>query len=358
MNGLKKLLLLICFSLLGACSFLQSFHSQSPEYIEVLIKEKYYGKAQNILQRINPDHPEYPAMMVQKKHLHQLIHNLESTTLAQTQRLRERDKWQQALENLQEARAQVPNSESLSKAEEDFLAARKKRINKLNMQLDIHKGIWLRDAEPLLDAIVRTMPDDYQRQQQRQQFNQEKARTLKNLVRCAQDAMDKKLYETGRQCLALVNRIDSKHQYTEDLKPTLEKIQRHDYAWHQQQNKRSDELLKELKQGYSHDNLLRVSQHLQKLSSHNQTDYAQQHGMQLKQELEKGIAQNMNAGRQLYSEGKVTEALSIWISLREITPDNEALEAHISRAQRVLEKLEQLGKRGSSKVSDAQPVHP
>ena len=357
MNSLKKLLLLLCFSFLGACSFLQSFHSQSPEYIEVLIKEKHYGKAQNILQRVNPGQPQYSAMMAQKKHLLSLVHKLESSTLEKTQRLREQDKWQQALQVLQDARAQIPESKVLNKAEEDFLAAREKRINKLNMQLDIHKGIWLRDAEPLLDAIIRTMPDDYERQQQRQQFNQEKSHTLKNLARCAQQAMNKKLYETGRHCLALVDRIDKENKYTEELKLEKTKLQRHDQAWHQQQLKVSNELLKELKQGYSHDNLLRASQHLQKLSSHNQTEDQKQHGHLLKQELEKGIAQNMDAGRQLYSEGKVTEALSIWISLRQITPDNEALEAHISRAQRVLEKLEQLGKRGN-KVSDAQPVHP
>lgn len=354
MNRLNKFLLLICFSLLSACSVIQSFHSQSPEYIEILIKEKHYSKAQNILQHISPAHPDYATMMAQKKRLHALTRKLETSTLEKSQSLREQDKWQQALHVLQDARAQLPKSEVLIKAEQAFLAARKKRINKLNMQLDIHKGIWLRDAEPLLDTIVRTMPDDYQRQQQRQLFSQEKAHTLKNLVRCADDAMDKELYETGRHCLALVNRIDNEHKYTKDLKSATLKLQRHDYAWHQQQSKVSDELLKELKQGYSHDNLLRASQHLQKLSSHTPSDFEQQYSTQLKLELEKGIAQNMNAGRQLYSEGKITEALSIWISLRKITPDNEALEAHISRAQRVLEKLEQLGKRGS-KVSNAPP---
>ncbi len=348
MNHLKKLLLLMGLSLLGGCSFLQSFHSQSTEYVEVLIQEKQYSRAENVLQHISPSHPDYPALMAQKKRLHKLSNKLEKNALAQVRKLRKQNKWQQALQTLHSARTSLPESQLLRKAEQDFLAARNKRINELNMKIDIHKGIWLKDAEPLLDAIVRTQPDNYVRQQQQQQFKLEKARTLKNLARCAREAMDEELYELGRHCLELVNKIDRERQYTESLKQAKVKLQQHDHAWRQQQIKLSGELLKELKQGYSHDNLLRASRHLQKLSSHDQSAEEKQYSSMLKQELDKGIAQNMDAGRQLYSAGKVTEALSIWTSLRQITPDNEALEAHISRAQRVLKKLERLEKQQSS----------
>jgi len=351
MNDLKKLLLLMSFTLLGGCSFLQSFHSQSTEYVEVLIQEKHYARAQKVLQHISPSQPDYAALMAQKKRLQKLINKLEANTLTQVRKLQKQNKWQQALQALHHARESLPESRVLRKAEQDFLAARNKRINELNMKIDIHKGIWLKDAEPLLDAIVRTQPDNYERQQQQQQFKQEKARTLKNLARCAREAMDEELYELGRHCLELVNKIDKEKKYAESLRQTKAKLQRHDHAWRQQQIKVSDELLKELKQGYSHDNLLRASRHLQKLSSYKQSAEEKQYSNMLKQELDKGIAQNMDAGRQLYSEGKVTEALSIWTSLRQIMPDNEALEAHISRAQRVLKKLERLGKQQSSRVN-------
>jgi len=351
MSNLKKLLLLMSFSLLGGCSFLQSFHSQSTEYVDLLIQEKHYARAEKVLQHIDPSQPDYPALMAQKKRLQKLINKLETNTLAQVQQLRKQNKWQQALQALHSARESLPESRTLRKAEQNFLAARNKRINELNMEIDIHKGIWLRDAEPLLDAIVRTQPDNYERQQQQQQFKQEKARTLKNLARCAREAMDEELYELGRHCLELVNKIDREKKYAEILKQAKAKLQQHDHAWRQQQIRISNELLKELKQGYSHDNLLRASRHLQKLSSHKQSTEEKQYSKMLKQELDRGIAQNMDAGRQLYSSGKVTEALSIWISLRQITPDNEALEAHISRAQRVLKKLEQLGKQQPASVN-------
>ncbi len=351
MSNLKKLLFLISFSLLGGCSFLQSFHTQSADYVDVLIQEKHYARAQKVLQHISPEQPDYAALMAQKKRLQKLINKLETNTLAQVQKSRKQNKWQQALQTLHSARAKLPESRILRKAEQNFLAARNKRINELNMKIDIHKGIWLRDAEPLLDAVVRTQPDNYERQQQQQQFKQEKARTLKNLARCAREAMDEELFELGRRCLELVNKIDREKKYAESLKQTKAKLQRHDLVWRQKQIRISDELLKELKQGYSHDNLLRASRHLQKLSSHRQGAEEKQYSKMLKQELDKGIAQNMDAGRQLYSAGKVTEALSIWTSLRQITPDNEALEAHISRAQRVLKKLEQLGKQQPASVN-------
>lgn len=344
MTGPKILLLFMSLTLLGACSLLESFHSQSPQYVEILLKKKHYHKAQTILQQINSSHSDYPAFMAQKKRLQRLIAKLEKDTLTRVQQLQQQNKWQQAWQALQKARTSLPENSALHKAEQDFLAARKKRINELNMKINIHKGIWLKDVEPLLNAIVKTQPDDYERQQQQQAFKQEKNQTLENLARCAKQAMDEQLYELGRRCLTLVNKLDRQQRYSQRLQQTKLKLQRHDHAWHQQQIRISDELVKELKQGYSHDNLLRASQHLQKLSSHNQSTEEKQYSDMLKQELDKGIAQNMDAGRKLYSEGKIIEALSIWTSLRQITPNNEALEAHISRAQRVLKKLERLGK--------------
>jgi len=343
MNNFKKIVLLLSFSLLGGCSFLQSFHSQSPEYIEVLIQEKQYSRAQNILQNINSNHTNDSTLQEQKKRLKYLSRKLENDTLAQLAAFKKQNEWQKAKQTLRQAQMSLPTSEILQDAEKIFIAARKKRINELNMQLDIHKGIWLRDAEPLLDAIIQTQPDNYERRKQQKQFKQEKSRSLSRLANCAKEAINAELYESGRHCLALVDKIDSEHKYDETLKQSRVKLLHHDHIWQQQQIKISDELLKELKQGYSHDNLLRASLHLQRLSRYKQTKETQQYNNRLRQELDAGIKQNMDAGRQLYSEGKITEALNIWTSLRKITLDNEALEAHISRAKRVLEKLEQLG---------------
>ena len=328
--------------LLGGCSFLQSFHSQSPEYIDTLIREQQYGKAQRLLEHISPSRPEQAALLARKKRLVSLIAQFESRTLAEVAELRRQNHWQKAEEKLAQARARLPDSPVLQKAGQEFIAARQRRIEQLNMQIDIHKGIWLRDVEPLLDAIVRTQPDDYERQQQLRQFRRDKARILKSLVRCAREAMAAELYETGRRCLNLADQIDSQNRYGKELQSARLKLQRHDHAWHRKQIETSDALLKELKQGYSHDNLLRTSRHLQKLNSHNQTADEKQYSALLQQELDKGIAQSMDAGRQLYSEGRIKEALNIWTRLREIAPDNEVLEAHIARAQRVLEKLQRL----------------
>lgn len=344
---LKIFLILISLNLLSACNFLPLLHSHSPQYIKILIKEKHYNQAQDILQKISPGHPDYRILMAQKKRLQNLINKLEKKTLIQLQRLQQQNKWQQAWKTLQGARASIPENRALLKAEKDFIVARKKRINELNMKINIHKGIWLKDAEPLLDAMLKTRPDNYNRRQQQQKFKQEKKQTLKNLAHCAKQAMNEDLYELGRRCLSLVNKIDHQHRYTQSLQQAIIKLQHHDHAWHQRQIRISDELVKELKQGYSHDNLLRASRHLRELSSHNQSTERKQHRNILKKELDRGIAQRMDAGRKLYSEGKITEALTIWTSLQQITTNNEVLEAHINRAQRVLKKLKELGKQQS-----------
>ena len=84
---------------------------------------------------------------------------------------------------------------------------------------------------------------------------------------------------------------------------------------------------------------------LEKQNSRNRTS------IKLRKELDKryrqGIDQKIAAGRKLYSNGKIQEALDVWNSLLEINPDNQKLQGHIDRAERVLKKLQRLSNEGA-----------
>jgi hypothetical protein len=107
-------------------------------------------------------------------------------------------------------------------------------------------------------------------------------------------------------------------------------------------------LIAELKQGYSQDNLKRARQQLNVLEKQNNRNRT---SIKLRKELNKryrqGIDQKIAAGRRLYSDGKIQEALDIRNSLLEIDPDNQKLQEHIDRAERVLAKLQRLSNEGA-----------
>ena len=107
-------------------------------------------------------------------------------------------------------------------------------------------------------------------------------------------------------------------------------------------------MIAELKQGYSQDNLIRARQQLnvlEKQNSRNKT--AIRLRKQLDKRYRKGIDQKIAAGRQLYSSGKIQEALDVWNSLLEIDPGNQKLQGHIDRAERVLKKIQRLSNEGA-----------
>jgi tetratricopeptide (TPR) repeat protein len=71
-----------------------------------------------------------------------------------------------------------------------------------------------------------------------------------------------------------------------------------------------------------------------------------------KQELDtrirKNVTQGIELGRKLYSQGEIKQALAVWNDVRELDPKNQHLISYINRAERVLNKLEQLQKENTT----------
>ena len=99
-----------------------------------------------------------------------------------------------------------------------------------------------------------------------------------------------------------------------------------------EQNTKTRALLSELKQGYSHENLRRAHRHLTEINEQQQQN---NESKKLKKELRKyiktGLAQRMEAGRRLYSSGQIEQALSIWIPLKSVDPENTKLNDYIEK---------------------------
>ena len=109
-------------------------------------------------------------------------------------------------------------------------------------------------------------------------------------------------------------------------------------------------MLTKLSQGYSYEILKETKKTINWLNKikNNGKVYLQLIA-KLKKHLEDGEKQRFEAARNLYSKGKTQEALSIWLELKELNPDNAKLQSHIERAEKVLIKLKKLTNKPAKK---------
>jgi tetratricopeptide (TPR) repeat protein len=56
----------------------------------------------------------------------------------------------------------------------------------------------------------------------------------------------------------------------------------------------------------------------------------------------------LNRGRQLYINGKIANAKNIWVKALTLDPENEQVKKNIERADRVLDRLNELKKQGTN----------
>ena len=102
-------------------------------------------------------------------------------------------------------------------------------------------------------------------------------------------------------------------------------------------------LLKKLSQGYSHAILKETKETIRWFKRNKSV--TKQHKVlirKLEQHFDTGSTQNFEAGRNLYSKGKIQEALKIWLELEKLNPDHPKLKSHIIRAEKIVKKLESL----------------
>ncbi|MDH5572229.1 MAG: hypothetical protein OEY89_10720 [Gammaproteobacteria bacterium] len=336
------LLVLILHSVTG-CTLLQSVSPAAPDQIDSLIEKQQYTYALSSISSIPKTDSRYNEMAKKKDLILQLIKTFETSTIQKAQELQEKHQWNDALALYTEALNKVPDSTQIKNAQSEFLIKRKEYTDELEFKMYLLDAEWAKNNEQLLDELIRSLPSDLWIKLRRWDFNQKKSSILENLTLCIEQSIQTGNHKIARRCLNMIKDIDHNQEISKSLLQFSKELEQKDKGKHKLHIEQANNLINELKQGYSHENLLRTSQQLLLFETNKNLSQEEKTLQQtLQQHLDKGITQSMEAGREMYSANKIKEALSVWESLREISPDNEELEAHISRAQRVLEKLKDL----------------
>jgi tetratricopeptide (TPR) repeat protein len=343
------LVTLILFQLLpGGCAYISSYSADLPDKIDILIQQQEYGEALQLLEYAHPSHADYRRLMQQKKRIETLVIKYERQTIQTADKLTRQGKWYQAQQTYEQAIKKVPQSDNLRKAQQAFLIKRDNYLKQLELSLLLNRANWLIKNAPTQKEIVRVLPNDFQRYEELRNYSGKVDEAAEQLVGCVQSALDASDYNLAETCLKLAERIGSENVDKEQLAIAKKKLAKAEKTEVRKQNDITRALIAELKQGYSQDNLRRARHQLDVLEKQNSRNRT---SIKLRTELNKryrqGIDQKIVAGRRLYSSGKIQEALDVWNSLLEIDPDNQKLQGHIDRAERVLAKLQRLSNEGA-----------
>lgn len=340
--------LLLLLTALPGCAYLASFGSHLPETIERQIDAGEYGKVLDTLRWIKPDHPHYARLMRLRETARRKARQLEKGALHEAVRLERRGDWFGAEQRYVQALERYPQGEKLRQAHRAFLARRARYLHELELALLINRANWLIQNAPIRTEVVRVLPEDYRRYPALRDYDRQVRKTARGLDQCLREALAEKRIDLLETCLELRLKLDPQHLDKSLIGAARKTLAAYRNRQRRKENDTSRKLIAELKQGYSHENLLRARRHLDRLAEQPATDPASRTlRRELAAQFRQGIEQGIAAGRERYSHGDVAGALTIWQPLAKIDPANEKLADHIARAVRVLEKLERLRKEGA-----------
>lgn len=335
-------IILITFHLSG-CSLLYSYSDHLPQRLDEWMAEKKYNVALNTIDYIKPDHKEYRLIQQKKKIILNKMNSYESKTIEKSTQLANQGKWLKALKLLDEAAENVLDAEKIKKHRTKLFSERKKVIANYENDILYAQAISLADKMELYRKIKNTVNESENNQLDIAEFDELRQETSLRLMQRGEQQYKKRQYDSAITTVNIALKLKPNEDITKDLKnlkTRISKATRHKKTAYVKEIK---SLLSKLSQGYSHAILKETKEKIKWLNAikGNEKIYLKLI-RKLKKHLAAGIKQRFEAARKLYSEGKTQEALSIWIQLKELDPENLKLQSHIKRAEKVLLKLKKL----------------
>ena len=347
-------LILLVFSLqLTACAHYYANRDDLATMVDNWLEEREYGRALETLSRVKPSHPDYQRLEAMYSRTLREAEGFEQSVVTRAQSLYLQQEWLQAKEVYDEGLAKLPNSQTITNARNEFLQKREIELKGHRQSLLISTAEYLAESTPILQQINQLTNDDVEAGRALAQNQQQMQPTIQGLNECGWEAMEQKDYPLAEKCFGLMSALDSNIDISrplEKIKQAQEDIERH--KTQELQTQISKEKSRKTKETYNlyykaieQGNLAEAQKYVNQLNRLRPNDNKV---LELRQELQnfidRKVAQGIEQGRELYSQGKVQQALDIWKPLLSLAPDNGELKGDVERAERVIDNLRELSK--------------
>lgn len=280
--------------------------------------------------------------------------NSQYNSLEQAANLRQQGKWAAAIRTLQQGLRVHPDSTALKSTLDSLQQAWEHEKQTLYQQVLISETAALLEQQQLLNNIDENSSTDIKAKTGLLLKDIQLKGNLKALNDCV-NYQSKHNLELARTCGRLANRIEQ----TEDSKKKYDEINNaYKQALKQSQQTRKQlsekQLLKEAERQISKGQYLEAHELLEEIL---QSSPDNTRALQLFEQLDSTLKEQaeilFSVGDQLYREGKLEQAVTVWQSLLKLTPDNATVKAKIERAEHVLDKLQSLRKEQSNTQTES-----
>lgn len=343
--NIRFLLILLSLSLSG-CSLIYSYSDNLPQRIEQLVSKKKYNTALNTIDYIKPNHKDFRFVQQKKKLIEKQMHAYESMAIEKSTQLVNQGNWIKALKLLKDVAGNILDETQIIKHQEKILAERHIVITAYEKEILYKQAGNLIEKIPLYEKIKKTVSKKEHNQLDISKFEDRCEDISLKLAILSEQQYEKSQYNNALNTINLALKLNPDTDTSTRLKETQARIKEVTKQQKTSYLKEAKNLLGKLSQGYSQAILVDTKRTIVWLNK-NKEDKKPYPTLikKLNKHLSKGVKQRFEAARSLYSKGKTQEALSIWLELKELEPDNVKLLSHIERAEKVLSKFEELSKK-------------
>jgi len=363
----RRYVLLLALVVLSACTLVPATPSDGDliATADALAAERKFGQALAVLADVTLAHPQYARIAAKRRQIAQSAVAFELEVVGEAQRLVSRGDWAAADQVYVKALATYPQSDVLQNGYAIFKTRRDQRVTNLQRKLLLYEAEWLANDLPLREELVlaagpRHGEDDLVK------AKQERATQLAaELHVIGLEAMNENDFELAERSLNVADQLQPSPEVQRALaslgrmQAQLEEQARADRMRQQahidekrkavlsrrveERKQRSQAVIREYNDAYKRGDLLearRLVEELSFLESYH-PDLAKME-QQVETRIDAHVKQGLDKGRQLYAQGRIEDALKEWRPLLRYDPDNVELKDNIGRAERVLDKLQQL----------------
>lgn len=348
---------LLGLSLLGLLSGCAYFYQPGPgldRQLNEWNRQQEYGQALDVLTRLSAEHPGDKRLKTQLVSLQRQANIYETTTLNAARKLEHEGNWRAAALAYRDALDKLPRSQRLLTAQAAFMQRRKAYIDTLETEIALKRARYLVSVLPLRERRNQVGSNDSDATQNLDETRHEAVALSHKLTSIGNTALAEKDYSRAGEAFSLAEQLYP----SPAARAGRAKVTAHEKAVAEQRARRraaearakraalERRYTEKFERCYKAHDWLCAREALAAMGR-DTPDAAGLPGLRhkLTTQIRTTVKQEMEKGRRLYSQGRIREALDTWLAAQKLAPDNPDLKAHITRARKVLAKLQELSTR-------------
>lgn len=347
----------------SGCALLSPSYSEGQTQIDQWVKEKQYGRALKALNSVDPKDPHYLEAAEKRKQVEVLAAAYEHDIRQQNnQRLKQGD-WAGALDSYDDALDRLPDSVVLKDGLAQLHRKQSEELERLELKRLRTHGDWLKETLPIYRDIARVDPRNRYAQDRLDKMQREAEDVADNLAIHGNRALANNNLDKAENLLGLAADLSDAPAIQESLKQlhakqvdanqrersARQKRLARQQAAEQRRQREIKSLLSRFDQAFNKREYSKARNYLRALAKAN---LATRRYRTLENKLDRAIEQESSrlfeTGVNAYSRGKYSEAAKYWRQVLELQPNNKRAQENLERAERVINKLQQLKKKQHS----------